>query len=295
MNINKAKMYLKTLSIFKDEIVLERLGRGLSNYSFLLNNNKKKFVVKFLNDLKLFHTTHIQEVAANNAAYEVGIAPKIMYHDKKVIIFEYIQSQSLTVEEIKEKKILKHLIYSLKIIHKKIPLYFRGPAMITWNFHSIRDYVRILTKMNSLHIDKLKIYIKDVNIFENISSPFEIVFTHGDFFLSNILNDGKKLWFIDWEFSGFNSPLNDLANIAKHGKLNPEEENFILEQYYKDSFSSKLMCQLNIIKCASIIREILWSMIAEIKLPIDYDFNNYTHKTLEKYKIQLDSFKSIYL
>jgi len=33
----------------------------------------------------------------------------------------------------------------------------------------------------------------------------------------------------------------------------------------------------------------------QIKLPINYDFNEYTHKTLEKYKIQLDSFKSIYL
>ena len=79
------------------------------------------------------------------------------------------------------------------------------------------------------------------------------------------------------------------------GCIVEEEDNFILEQYYEDSVSSKLMCQLNIIKCASIIREILWSMIAEIKMPINYDFNNYTLKALEKYKIQLDSFKSIYL
>ena len=143
--------------------------------------------------------------------------------------------------------------------------------------------------------DNLNTLLDDSEMFENMLSPSEIVFSHGDIYPLNILDDGKKLWLVDWEHAGFNHALTDLASLSKHGELNQNEENYILEQYYGESVTSQLMCQLNIIKCASILREILWSMIAEIKLPINYDFNDYTHKTLEIYKIQLDSFKSIYL
>jgi len=162
--------------------------------------------------------------------------------------------------------------------------------MITWNFYSVRDYARTLKKINSPHIEKLNNFLKDIKIFEDISSPFEIVFTHGDLFLLNILNDGKKLWFVDWEYSGFNSPLNDLGSISKNGKLNKEEENFILEQYYEGPITLKLKHQFQAIKCASLLKEVLWSMIAEIKPPIDYDFRQYTKEKLDDYRKESEKF-----
>ena len=115
MNNNEAIRYLKTIPIFKEEITVERFGEGLSNYSFLVTCNNEKFVAKFLNNLLVFHTTHLQEVAANKAAHKLDIAPQIMYYDNKVIIFEYIQSKTLNKKDIKEKKTLKNIIDLLKI------------------------------------------------------------------------------------------------------------------------------------------------------------------------------------
>ena len=290
MNNNEAIRHLKTIPFFKEEITVERFGGGLSNYSFLVTCNNKKFVAKFLNDLLLFHTTHLQEVSANKAAHKLDIAPQIMYYDDKVIIFEYIQSKNLTKEEIKEEKTLKKIINILKTVHKKMPYYFRGPIMINWNFYSVRDYVRVLRKINSPHIDKLNNFLKDIVIFEDMSGPFDIVFTHGDFFLPNILNNGKKFWLIDWEYSGFNSSLNDLGNLSKHGEFNQEEDNFILEQYYEAPITAKLKYQFHAMKCASILKELLWSMIAEIHPPIDYDFKQYTKEKLDDYRKESEEF-----
>ena len=162
--------------------------------------------------------------------------------------------------------------------------------MITWNFYSVRDYARILKKINSPYIEKLDNFLKDIVVFEDISGPFDIVFTHGDFFLPNILNDGKKLWIVDWEYSGFNSPLNDLGSLSKHGGLNQEEDNFILEQYYEAPITSKLYRQFEAMKCSSILKELLWSMIAEIMPPIEYDFRQYTKEKLDDYRRESEKF-----
>ena len=284
MNKEEAINFLKTVPVFKEDIAVERFGKGISNYTFLVTCNNRKFIAKFLNDLTLFHTTHIQEVAAAKAAHKLGIAPKIIHYDNKVIVSEYIQSKTLTTEEIKEEERLKELISLLKLVHKNAAYYFRGPAMFTWSFYCIRNYIRTLKNLNSPHIENFNNYLKDIIIFEDISSPFEIVFTHGDFFISNILDDGKKLWLVDWEYAGYNSPLSDIASLSKHGQLDQEEENFILKQYYEIPITSKLMHQLQAMKCASILKEGLWSMIAEIEPPIDYDFRQYTKEKLDVYK-----------
>ena len=43
-------------------------------------------------------------------------------------------------------------------------------------------------------------------------------------------------------------------------------------------------------KCASLLKELLWSMIAEIKPPIDFDFKQYTKDKLDDYKIESEKF-----
>ena len=154
------------------------------------------------------------------------ILKKLFKKKKNSKIIKKSKSKNLNKKDIKEEKTLKNIIDLLKIVHKKLPYYFRGPSLLTWNFYSVRDYARTLREINSPHIEKLNNFLKDVSIFEDISGPYDIVFTHGDFFPPNILNDGKKLWFVDWEYSGFNSPLNDLGSLSKHGGLDKEEDNF---------------------------------------------------------------------
>ena len=107
MNINEAIKHLKTIPIFTEEVIAKRLRGGISNYSFLVTCNNKKFVAKFLNNLICFNITHLQEVEANKAAHKLGIAPKVIYFDDKAIVFEHILSKPLNIKEAKEEKILK--------------------------------------------------------------------------------------------------------------------------------------------------------------------------------------------
>ena len=47
----------------------------------------------------------------------------------------------------------------------------------------------------------------------------DIVFGHNDLLPANFIDDGERLWLIDFDYAGFNSPLFDLSNLASNNEL----------------------------------------------------------------------------
>ena len=41
--------------------------------------------------------------------------------------------------------------------------------------------------------------------------PIDLVFGHNDLLPANLLDDGSRMWLVDWDYAGWNSPLFDLA------------------------------------------------------------------------------------
>jgi thiamine kinase-like enzyme len=79
---------------------------------------------------------------------------------------------------------------------------------------------------------------------------------HADIIPENIVDDGEKLWLIDWEYAGSGHPAIDLAFIAM---------NFELTDYQLDSFVA-LHGDLNpglvrSLKPVIIAREALWCLV----------------------------------
>ncbi len=64
---------------------------------------------------------------------------------------------------------------------------------------------------------------ESLNALEAAGGPFEIVFGHNDMLAANILDDGKRLWLIDWDYAGFNTPLFDLGGLASNNELGGAE------------------------------------------------------------------------
>ena len=142
-----------------------------------------------------------------------------------------------------------------------------------------------------IHLIKI-VHKEVVKFLEDPNLSNEKVFTHNDLFYKNILDDDKKLWLIDWEFSGFNSPYLDLANLSKNNEFSEDDDNFILEGYDGDSITSNSKFKLHLFKCVSLLNEVLWSMVAEISSKKVFDFVSYTDKALRKYEKQLDYYSS---
>jgi aminoglycoside phosphotransferase (APT) family kinase protein len=57
-----------------------------------------------------------------------------------------------------------------------------------------------------------------VDALEAAQAPLPMVFGHHDLLPGNFIDDGKRLWLIDWEYAGFGTAMFDLANLATNGR-----------------------------------------------------------------------------
>ncbi len=295
MNKDQLKTKLQTLGIFEGNIDLKFFEGFMSNNNYLVSDNNNKYVVKIGGNRGHYGVVRLHEVEASKAGYRAGISPKVIYTDDSILISQYIDSSELSIEEIREKETLKKIVSLIKIVQKKVVNYLEGPNLSIGLFQTIKNKIIILKERNSPYTDKLNDFIKDCEIFERKYEPQEIVFAHNDFYYKNILNDGKKLWLVDWEFSGFNHFLLDLANLSRQNELSAEEDDFILEEYFGGTVTELSKYKFQELKCASLLKGVLWGMMSEIFSKKVYDFKPYTISMYAGYIKQLDYFKKIYV
>ncbi|MDE1906453.1 MAG: hypothetical protein KGH75_08400, partial [Rhodospirillales bacterium] len=97
-----------------------------------------------------------------------------------------------------------------------------------------------------------------------------------DLLPANLIDAPGRLWLIDWDYGGFNTPLFDLASVASNCIFSDELSVQLLEAYYESSVTAELWHRFQAMICASLLRETLWSMVSEISSKIDFDYLAYT-------------------
>ena len=280
MNKN-IKATIQSIPIWNNEISIKTLDGGITNENFLVEEHNKKYVVRLGNDIPEHLVSRSNELIVSKAASNAGISPKVIYHSHGILVLDYIKSITLSSEGV--RKNIKSIIPLIKKIHHEIPKNLYGQSVIFWVFHVIRNYVKFLNDNKSLHIKILSDLISKSELLEKNSSPYEIVFGHNDLLPANFLDDGSKIWIIDWEYAGFNTPLFDLGGLSSNNDFSYKEEIYLLENYFENKINNKLLLQYNSLKCASLLRETMWSMVSELTSKIDFNYAEYTEENLSKF------------
>ena len=286
----KTKKLIQSIPIWKNNIEIKTIDGGLTNQNFLVQENSNKFVVRLGDDIPEHLVSRSNELIASKAASEANIGPKVIYSDKGILVLEYIESTTLTAKDVRDK--IDLIIPVLKKIHLEIPKNIFGQSLIFWVFHVIRNYEKFLKDNKSSYTNLLPDLLSQSAKLEKNSSPYEIVFGHNDLLPGNFLDDGSRLWIIDWEYAGFNTPLFDLGGLASNCDFSQKEEIYLLENYFDKKIDDKLLLQYHSLKCASLLRETMWSMVAELISKIDFDYKNYTQENLSKFN---QSYKNLNL
>ena len=286
----KTKKLIQSIPIWKNNIEIKTIDGGLTNQNFLVQENSNKFVVRLGDDIPEHLVSRSNELIASKAASEANIGPKVIYSDKGILVLEYIESTTLTAKDVRDK--IDLIIPVLKKIHLEIPKKIFGQSLIFWVFHVIRNYEKFLKDNKSSYTNLLPDLLSQSAKLEKNSSPYEIVFGHNDLLPGNFLDDGSRLWIIDWEYAGFNTPLFDLGGLASNCDFSQKEEIHLLENYFDKKIDDKLLLQYHSLKCASLLRETMWSMVAELISKIDFDYKNYTQENLLKFN---QSYKNLNL
>ena len=87
-------------------------------------------------------------------------------------------------------------------------------------------------------------------------APFRPVLCHNDLLPANLIDDGARLWLVDWEYAGAGHPLFDLANASANAGLADDQDRALLKAY-RGYFDPRDLDELRIFKAVSLLREAL--------------------------------------
>lgn len=277
---------IKSLPIWKNIENIEPLEGGITNLNFLVSDSGSKSVVRLGSDIPEHLVYRSNEIIVSEAAYQIGVSPKLIYNEPGVLVLEFIESKTLEPKTVREN--LNKIVPIIRKIHDEIPNKLSGQPQIFWVFYVIKYYSNYLLNNNSSHISLIPSLLKKAEKLEKLSSPREIVFGHNDLLAANFLDDGSKIWVVDWEYGGFNDPLFDIGGLSSNNDLDENLESEVLEMYFKEKPSKDLIIKYNAMKTASLLRETMWSMVSEITSKIEFNYAEYTSDNLKKFEESFD-------
>ncbi len=289
-SVDVVERRIAALPCWTSDVTIEPLDGGITNHNYRVRCEHASYVVRLGEDIPVHQILRFNEIAAGKAAFAAGVSPKIQYHEHGVLVMDYIDGTTLDVEHVRDQQRLSRIIDTLRTCHTTVPLHLRGASVVFWVFHVVRDYAATLRDMESPHVSLLPDLLQMADTLERAAGPFDIVFGHNDLLPANLLDTGDRIWLIDWEYAGFNTPLFDLGGLASNSEMPEPMEQWMLEQYFNKPLEDDLWYRYQAMKCASLLRETLWSMVSELHSDIDFNYQAYTAENLNRLNESLDNF-----
>ena len=279
------------LSCFQDPTDITPINGGITNVNVCVTNETKKYVVRIGKDIPEHGVMRWNELALSQAAQSLGVSPAVFHYEPGILVLEFIDAKTFEEADVREPKNLMRVINLVAKTHRGIGNYLNIPILTFWPFQVNQSYMSRLETDGSPHVSKLAELKRQLALLQDATGRVDLVVGHNDLLAANILDDGDQLWLIDWEYGGFNTPLFDLAGLAGNNGLSVLQEQQMLEQYFEQDWQ-KFWRPYNAMKCTSLMRETLWSMVSELYSEIDFDYAAYTVENLNRLNAAILDFKN---
>ncbi len=284
---------VRVLPCWKGSIEIEPLSGGLSNANFLVRDAGGKHVVRLGKDFPFHHVARDRELMNARAAQTGGFAPAVEYAAVGAIVFQHIDGKTFAAEDIRAN--VQRIAALISAFHREMPHHVSGAGFMFWVFHVIRDYARSLRAGGSRLTAELPGYLALADELEAAQAPLPIVFGHNDLLPANIIDDGDRLWLIDFEYAGFNTAMFDLAGLSSNSGMSDAQAEQLLAAYFGVEPDAAIRRAHAAMQCASLLREAMWSMISELHLNAPgVDYVAYTNENLERLDAALERYRTRY-
>jgi thiamine kinase-like enzyme len=247
----------------------ERLSGGLSNEIWKVTDEVGTHVVRLGRDYPFHHVDRAREVMTARAAHAAGFGPEVRYAAPGVMVTAFIGARTWGAEDLRANP--ERVARLLADFHRRMGARISGPAFLFWPFHVVRDYVRTLR--GTLHEGITPLFLTLSDEMEQAQVPLPIVFGHHDLLPANFLDDGDRLWLIDYEYAAFGTALFDLAGAASNAEMPPDAAKALLAAYFGATPDPALSRAFDAMQVASLLRETLWAYVSDLHLAapgVDY-------------------------
>jgi thiamine kinase-like enzyme len=278
------------LPFWRGEIELEPLSGGLSNRGFKVSDATGTYVARVGKDYPFHQVNRAREAVASHAAFLSGLSPEQYYARDGVGVFRFLGAKTFTEADVRQNLI--RCVDLIKRCHAEMGSHITGQGAIFWVFQILRDYAQTISAAGHDFARHLPHWLEINAALERAQVPMPIVFGHHDLLAANILDDGERLWLIDWEYGAFGTSMFDLANLSVNNGFDPSHDDTMLAAYFGHMPDAGTLRAFDAMKAASGLRELMWAIVSDIHLKVPgVDYKDYAVQQIPRFEAAYNNYK----
>jgi thiamine kinase-like enzyme len=261
----------------------EPLEGGITNRNYRVRFGGRDCVLRLPGKgTELLGIDRAAECAAARAAASIGVGPAVVAYEAAlgVLVTAYVDARPATPDELRAR--LPEVAALLRRIH-------HGPALpVPCSPLARAEAYREEAERRGGAIPA--IYDGAAAAARRIVAalPHEPAPCHSDLLTANFLDDGERLWIVDYEYAGMGDPRFDLANFASHHDLDPGGERALLTTYHGRAPTEAELAAVRLLRMLAAFWEGMWGVLQAAISELDFDFAAYAAEHLGKVRTDLE-------
>jgi thiamine kinase-like enzyme len=248
---------------------LQELSGGLTNRNVKVTTPDGAYVARCTGQT-LLGIDRETELFNTRAAERAGVGAPVIDHrlDRGVLLLGYIDGKTFSDSDFQRPGVLARVAAVCRDLHSGPR--FRGRFDMSERQAS---YLRTASEHGFRIPDD---YLDHSEVFTRICAALAAtddttVPCNNDLLAENFIDDGRRLWLIDYEYSGNNDPCFELGNIASECGLSTEQLAELVTAYYGRPLRHKI-ARAELQGLAAKYGWTLWGCIQNGSSPLDFDF-----------------------
>lgn len=268
----------------RDEV--KNLSGGLTNINLQVSTPTGEYVARISsNSSSLLSIDRNAEFENSKIAAQVGVGAPVYDYlpDFGLLVIGYIPGRTYTSSDVAAN--LTRVAQSVKKLHSAKP-FVRDFDM----FEIQKGYLNIVTERGfrlpdqylnyAQHLDKMK---QALSVLAEPKVP-----CNNDLLAANFIDDGEKIWLIDYEYSGNNDTCFELGNIYSESSLSYEQLIELVDAYYGKHRADKVARAW----LYALLARYGWTLWASIQASVSEIEFNFWDWGMEKYEVAMRDFAS---
>jgi thiamine kinase-like enzyme len=263
------------------------LEGGLTNVNVKVTTPDRMAVLRLSNtDGDLLAIDRAAENTNSRRAAESGAAPAVLDYlpDLHVLVVAWVEGRTLQPDDLRDEGTLVRAAEVCRLLHT-------GPRF-DGDFDMFGLQRRYLSLVQERGFRLPPRYVELMPLAQRIDEALAVrrgptVPCNNDLLAANFIDDGDRLWVIDYEYGGNNDECFELGNIWSESHLSLDHLELLVDSYYGRRLRHKV-ARARLLGLMSNYGWTLWASIQDAVSPIDFDFWSWGMEKYERAVAELD-------
>jgi thiamine kinase-like enzyme len=268
-------------------VVVQPIAAGLTNRNFRVELDGRSMFVRIPGAAtELLAVDRANELHNTRAAAAAGVAPAVLHHLPlwDVFVLEWVDGRTMSNRAFAATDAPARVASALRALHA-------GPRFRDdFDMFRLSEYYLRVVDERSIAIPTG--YRERMDRLPAIEAalaahPLPTVPCHNDLLAENYLDDGERLWIVDYEYSGNNDPTFELGNTCQELGWDETRIRALCAAYFGEA-TDALVARMRLQMIMSDVGWTLWAAIQAAISSIDYDFAGWADERWDRARTALD-------